>query len=106
MTDRIAQMYGGKKASAPRPKPLATSPLEETTYIEQRKNVAVIKVGEQSVSVPTTAHIDEMVKTMTVIDRHIKQLTAENRRMRAFINKMAHNIKLIENDLDNKLDKL
>lgn len=108
MTDRISQMYGSNrrtatKATQPASKP---EPIAEESYIEHRKNVATIKVGDTSIAVPTVAHAQEMVKQIATLDRHVKQLTAENRRMRAFINKMVTQISKIDNALDNKMDKL
>jgi hypothetical protein len=105
MSNRISQMYGGKaveKTSIP----AQVEPISEDSYIEQRRNVANIKVGDTTVAVPTVAHAQEMTKKIQVLDRHVKQLTAENRRMRSFINKMVAQISKIDNTLDNKMDKL
>jgi hypothetical protein len=107
VNSRIKDMYGSKvEVDEVVAKALPTQPLAEESYIEHRKNVATITVGDKKIAVPTVAHAQEMVKQIAALDRHVKQLTAENRRMRAFINKMADKMTKMGTALDNKMDKL
>jgi chaperonin cofactor prefoldin len=87
-------------------KALKPDAIAEESYIEHRRNVATITVGDSKVAVPTVSHVQEMVKDISTLDRHVKQLTAENRRMRTFINKMVAQMTKMQNALDNKMDKL
>lgn len=104
---RITDMYGSKdEVDQVVTKTIPVQPLAEESYIEHRKNVATITVGDKKIAVPTVAHAQEMVKQIATLDRHVKQLTAENRRLRAFINKMAAQMTKMDNALDNKMDKL
>ena len=104
---RISQMYGSsKEVDEVVAKVLPVQPIAEESYIEHRKNVATITVCDHKVAVPTVAHAQEMVKQITTLDRHVKQLTAENRRLRAFINKMADKMVKMNATLENKMDKL
>lgn len=107
MNKRIHQMYGSTgEVDEVVSKTLKPEPIAEESYIEHRRNVATITVGDHKVAVPTVAHAQEMVKDIATLDRHVKQLTAENRRMRTFINKMSAQMVKMQNALDNKMDKL
>jgi hypothetical protein len=86
--------------------PKVINDLTEESYIEARKHIAIINLGDSKVAVPTVAHVQEIVKDVVDLRRQVRQLSSENRRMRMIINKMNSDIRQMQISLDNKLDKL
>lgn len=107
MSDRIASMYGPTALDItdiiPTRIPLIVEPSD--LFIELQKNIAIIRDGDKTVAVPTMAHIQGLITEITMLQRQLKHISAENRRMRIFMNTMSKSLSKAHNSLDNKMDK-
>lgn len=103
MKSHIGIMYQTDNESATQPP--TTTAITEESYIETRKHVSFIQVGEKKVAVPTVAHIQEIVKSHQTLTRQVKQLASDNRKMRVYANSLSAELSKLKNELANKLDK-
>ena len=104
----IAAMYSDNGDEETSPKVTTSTPTKPLTEgaLESSRNVHIIKLNKQLISVPTVRYVQELNKELSAVKSQARALSSENRQLKQVLRTLASDIKMIKTALDNKIDKM
>jgi hypothetical protein len=100
-----AMIYGPSTDSDTPKKKLAENTPLDLTLFPSGKTIT-IKLDGETLIAASAMHTQELEKEIGKLQRTIKNLDAQNRRMAVAYNKLANLVRTLELELQNKVDKL
>lgn len=105
----IAAMYGNSGDGARTVQDIVKDqkqPLKEESYIEKREKYVTIKIDGKQVTVPSEKFVKDLEKKNGELEKKLKNVDTENRRLKASINQLINDLNKLKTKVDNKMDKL